>query len=128
MRRSRGWTCRRQQHGIVCRQWNPGVKQKCVRCGAPRPKRTPAKHRVALEASYDYYVEITGGERCAICLRERKQTELRAGERRLHRDHDHRTGRPRGLLCFRCNSKLPYDVTPEWLRAAADYLERSAAP
>jgi len=38
-------------------------------------------------------------------------------------DHDHKTMKLRGILCFRCNSALRYWVSPEWLRAAADYLE-----
>jgi Recombination endonuclease VII len=44
----------------------------------------------------------------------------------LHADHDHKgDGRTRGWLCHRCNRALPTFVTPEWLRAAAVYLERS---
>ena len=44
--------------------------------------------------------------------------------RRLHVDHDHKTGLIRGLLCFTCNRHLlgKY-ATPAKLRAAADYLE-----
>lgn len=116
------WTCRRRVNGLPCATQNPNRKRKCVTCGGPKPaKRTP-KHMAALELSYDYYVEINGGERCAICLRRRS-----SAEKRLHRDHDHRTGRPRGLLCFPCNKRLAYDVTPEWLRAAADYLDTRRA-
>jgi hypothetical protein len=73
----------------------------------------------ALELTYEQYVELNGGEHCAICKRGR-------GSRRLDRDHDHKTGRPRGLLCARCNRGLPNWITPEWLLAAAAYLkERS---
>ncbi len=39
-------------------------------------------------------------ERCAICRC------LCGTGRRLAVDHDHRTGRVRGLLCFRCNTSL----------------------
>ena len=60
------------------------------------------------------------GNRCAICGNGPKS-------RALSVDHDHRTGHVRGLLCFRCNRNLPTYATPEWLRAAADYLERAAA-
>ena len=65
---------------------------------------------------YDNLVEEQGSETCAICGKEPKT-------RRLDIDHDHRTMVVRGLLCHRCNRKLPYDATVEWLRAAIVYLE-----
>jgi hypothetical protein len=54
---------------------------------------------------------------CAICPNTPKS-------RRLHIDHDHKTGKVRGLLCFPCNRLLLHrGVTPTLLRAAAAYLE-----
>ena len=73
----------------------------------------------ALEMSYQDYVEIQGGEFCGICRRGPKN-------RKLDRDHDHATGRPRGLLCARCNRALPNFVDVEWLRGALEYLRRTA--
>lgn len=74
----------------------------------------------ALDIPYEVYVEINGGEHCALCGIGRSES------RRLDRDHDHRTGQPRGLLCWRHNKLLG---TADWsvtlLRAAADYLERA---
>jgi hypothetical protein len=53
---------------------------------------------------------------CAICLSLPKT--------RLCIDHDHRTGRVRGLLCKRCNSVLGYvDDGPTLLRRMVRYLE-----
>ena len=40
---------------------------------------------------------------CAIC-----GTDKPGGMGRFHVDHDHKTGRVRGLLCHRCNSILGY--------------------
>lgn len=74
----------------------------------------------ALEIPYEAYVELNGGDVCGVC----KTPSTTA--RRLDRDHDHKAGAPRGLLHARCNRALPNWVTPDWLRAAADYLERAA--
>jgi len=61
------------------------------------------------------------GGRCAIC-----QKKPRA--RRLAVDHNHKTGRVRGLLCTRCNHKLlgASGENPQILRRAAEYLEHYA--
>lgn len=79
----------------------------------------------ALDIAYEQYVEINGGERCGICGAAAKPN------RRLNRDHEHAgNGKPRGLLCPKCNRFLVQTryglvVTAEWLRAAAAYLERT---
>lgn len=115
------WTCQRRLEGLPCRSVNSNRKRKCPRCGSPKPPKRQPKHMVALELPYEAYVELNDGDHCAVCLRPRT-----TAERRLDRDHCHRTGRPRGLLCHKCNRALAVWVTPEWLRAAADYLERTS--
>ncbi len=96
-------------------------QRKCGACGRKLPvKRKPA-HMNALELSYQDFIELNGGiEECGICGSPPKT-------RRLHRDHDHRTGVPRGLLCFPCNAAIRPYMTLEWLRAALSYIERSSA-
>lgn len=60
------------------------------------------------------------GERCAIC-----QRVIKPVGRSTHIDHDHATGKVRGLLCEQCNAGLgQFKDRPEVLRAAATYLER----
>ena len=71
------------------------------------------------ELPYEWWVGEFG-ERCGVCGREP------SARRRLDRDHDHRNGEPRGLLCHRDNRLLQSWVTPELLRAAANYLEDAA--
>ncbi|MCA1845042.1 MAG: endonuclease VII domain-containing protein [Actinobacteria bacterium] len=56
-------------------------------------------------------------ERCAICGRPPRP------DISLHVDHEHETGRVRGLLCFPCNNALGLmheDIALLW--RAADYL------
>ena len=56
---------------------------------------------------------------CAICGHKPDSTS----DRRLAIDHDHETGRVRGLLCYRCNTAIGLlGDDPERLRRAADYL------
>src|SRR4051812_18537167 len=113
------WTCQRQSHGAKCGHLNGGRKRLCEACGKPRPARKRPAHMAALEIPYEAYVELNGGEHCGIC------GKPRSPERRLDRDHDHRTGTPRGLLCWACNRQLRSWATVDWLRAATAYLERS---
>jgi Recombination endonuclease VII len=61
---------------------------------------------------------------CAICRRLETSTH-RGKVRRLAIDHDHATGRVRGLLCSSHNNGLGrFSDDPALLRAAADYLEK----
>ena len=56
---------------------------------------------------------------CAIC------GSVNKSKKQLAVDHDHETGRPRGLLCTRCNPMLGYardDIAV--LEAAIEYLKR----
>ena len=60
---------------------------------------------------------------CWICGKEPKK-----GGRRLHVEHDHKTGRVRGLACWSCNKSLRYLRDSATIaRAAADYLESDEA-
>lgn len=61
---------------------------------------------------------------CAIC-----RTDTWPGRHnRPHTDHNHVTGRVRGILCTLCNNGLGnFGDDPARLRAAADYLECAAS-
>lgn len=61
--------------------------------------------------------------RCAICPNVLDVTKPKG----CHVDHDHKTGRVRGLLCSGCNIGLGhFRDNPALLRAGAVYLERCA--
>jgi hypothetical protein len=64
---------------------------------------------------YDQLMAEQGGV-CAIC--KHPPAKLQS----LHLDHDHLTGKPRGLLCAKCNTMLSYfGDRPEGLLRVLDY-------
>lgn len=67
----------------------------------------------------DYNILLKNqGSRCAICKKESART--------LHIDHDHVTGRIRGLLCVSCNLALGYfKDNSNNLKSATTYLNQS---
>ena len=73
------------------------------------------KYGLTLE-EYDF-LRLAQGDRCLICG---------AGEEGgLHVDHDHKTGRVRGLLCGKCNKAIGLlREDPALFDAASAYLQR----
>lgn len=70
-------------------------------------------------AQYDEMLESQGGA-CAICRTTEPKTN---GNRSWCVDHDHETGRIRGLLCHDCNIGLgKFMDNPKFLEAALAYL------
>lgn len=73
----------------------------------------------------EQYKAMSAGQNdvCAICKQTQKRT--RNGKPvELAVDHNHVTGKLRGLLCHNCNAALGLaSDSPERLRAMADYLE-----
>jgi hypothetical protein len=95
-------------------------RQKMVAYRASDPSRSKnynLKYRYGIDQkSVTRLLEAQGGA-CVIC-----QSPLI----RMTVDHDHLTGRVRGLLCFSCNSGLGcFKDNPKLLQAAKDYLARS---
>jgi hypothetical protein len=70
---------------------------------------------------YDAMLEAQGGG-CFICGRPPRE------DISLHVDHDHFTGKVRGILCFCCNNALAdFQDDPELLRKAAGYVSWHAS-
>lgn len=66
---------------------------------------------------------LTIDEARALLLRSCAGCGANPDGRELHVDHDHETGRVRGVLCHNCNTVLTKHMTPAILRRLADYLE-----
>ena len=116
------WTCTKCGHPNELR----GSSRKCVKCLSPvgrRKRRVPAHARTLRDDTYQTYDALNQSvhgaepETCGVCGAPPKT-------KRLDRDHDHRTGNPRGLACFRCNHELLRNATLEQARAVVAYLER----
>ena len=67
---------------------------------------------------WDALYEAQAG-RCAIC-----EAEVCPSGRRFHVDHDHATGKVRGLLCYICNTHVGW-VESGWLDKAEAYLKKA---
>ncbi len=79
---------------------------------ARKPKR--AKQLGVTDDQYERLLAAQGGH-CALCPSTPKT-------RRLAVDHDHKTGKVRGLLCHRCNRFMPVWATADWHSSVAWYL------
>jgi len=109
-------------------------RQSCVGCGGPvaPEKRGNAKYcsrecmiRSRRHEAYGLTKQeldllLAQHEQCAIC----RSTQW--SKKGPQVDHDHETGRVRGILCSNCNQGLGrFGDDPSRLRAAVEYLETS---
>ncbi len=86
------------------------------------PERESEKARIYLLKQYnltlDDYNKMAQSQdfKCQICR----------NEEFLHVDHDHNTGKVRGLLCRKCNTGLGlFQDSDEFLQLASEYLRRT---
>lgn len=105
-------------------------KKKPEKC---RPSRYPSyknrkRYKMTPEQrqAYSYNLSVTE----LLALRDKQQNRCRICQLEFtktpHVDHDHKTGRVRGLLCVHCNSGLGYfRDSPDLLGEAIRYLRTS---
>jgi len=120
-KKRRYWTCK-------CGHRNEATRsRKCGGCGElSRPKKRVAPHaRILRDRPYEWWedlsLKIHGGERgaCGYCRKPKPE------DGKHERDHDHATGLPRGLACFRCNHHRLRLHTLETMEDGAAYLRRA---
>lgn len=78
-----------------------------------KPKKLDTERRKKYGVGTDWYEETLKKQnaRCWICLRD---SPGRRTSKNFCIDHDHKTGKTRGLLCSTCNSILGFiELTPD---------------
>lgn len=104
------------------KRWRATERGKVLTQAAAEKVTARATHRRLLllarygitPAQYDAMLVLQGGV-CVICQNPPKKT-------RLHVEHDHKTGRVRGLACHRCNRLRIGINTAETARRLLAYL------
>jgi hypothetical protein len=110
----------------------------CAPCRQERAKHGPRYAGKPYEKKFDRHLrraygitlheykalaEAQGGG-CAICHQPSRKIHSQ-----LSVDHDHATGKIRGLICHACNQSIGMMLDdPALLRAAADYIEQTREP
>lgn len=106
-----------------CKKCENAATIKRTKANPERTSRYSRKSRIKTQygLSWDDFQKIvsTQGGACPIC---KNQLDFNAN-RRVHIDHDHATGKVRGVLCNWCNSGLGrFKDNARWLDAAAQYI------
>lgn len=81
-----------------------------------RQHNLKCKYNITLE-EYDQMFEGQNGV-CALC------NNINDHGRRLCVDHDHKTGKIRGLLCTRCNTRLGVLEDEKFINDVKEYLQK----
>lgn len=131
------WCCackrfKKKRCFAACRRKRNGLQGICKKCSAlaavyyrqkypHRLKASHLKHRLKrfglTPEQYDKLLLAQMGA-CAVCSRTEK--------RKLAVDHDHSTGKIRGLLCTRCNNGLgAFNDNTDLLNAAIVYINKN---
>lgn len=98
----------------------------CVATGVRKTVNKDKRRDYDLNRHYginnDVYLKMLSEQNgcCKICEISEKETG-----KKLHVDHNHKTGKVRGLLCTRCNTAIgKFKEDPEIIKRAIAYIER----
>lgn len=78
-----------------------GLSHECKACRCRRGSRLSLKRRYGFVGNEYRKLLAQQGNKCAICLKSALSFKKALGV-----DHNHKTGKIRGLLCVRCNTLL----------------------
>lgn len=117
-----GWTdeykAKMREYGKKWRENNPAAYKKSY-------TDSMRKRKYGIDAATYEKMLVAQNRRCAICGEEEKLKSNGIDIDNLSVDHDHRTGKIRGLLCHHCNRGIGlFGEDPDRLEAAAAYLRR----
>ncbi len=114
---NRNWRkTHREQHNETQRKWN---KANTLKTSSYRRKYI---YGISLE-EYNKLLQDSNGI-CAICNQPETKT-LKGKIISLSIDHNHKTGKIRGLLCYKCNSVIGFtDENIDLLQKHIQYLQR----
>lgn len=130
-----GWdhgTRRKYQSGCrceICREThNLRYRNYRARKGFDYVKDSNLRSTFGISLSDYLSIKDAQGGKCAICGEHETTKHQRGIINQLAVDHDHTTGKVRGLLCQQCNRSLGLlKDNVEVLRQAISYLERTTA-
>lgn len=106
-----------------CLSSSTGVQNQCKECrkGVHQLSCGKKKYGVSLATYYDMLANQSG--KCGVCGTRKPDKSGKLSMFNI--DHDHRTGKVRGLLCSDCNLGIgQLGDTVEAVRKALDYLEK----
>lgn len=128
-RRSRCKSCRRlnnnkyrkesqEKYNAYMREWNAANKHTRKFKDRYKNKVLKARYGITLEQYMEMYKAQEG--KCAICQKNHRH------ENAMPVDHDHSSGKVRGLLCHSCNRSLHWFDSPEMSKRAQEYVAKYA--
>ncbi len=114
-----------KKRGEIWREQNPGYNTMLARGEPGYNKRLRLRSRYGL--TQERYLSMIEAQKnlCAICGQPERRS-IRGEPAPLCIDHDHTTGRVRGLLCHACNIALVYVEREDWWEAAQQYLRENS--
>jgi len=114
--------CKQNKSSSEFHEWNyslSGLSPECKLCNKTKVRALGRKKFGSSEEDFEKRFKLQNSK-CGICGIEREE------KRAFSLDHDHKTGRIRGILCTKCNLGLGYfSDNKDLLSKAVSYLEKN---